>query len=551
MSDSLTNKIAAGEVIEKCVNVVKELVENSIDAEASKIYIELVDSGIKEVKVVDDGIGMNREDATLAFSRHATSKLKNEEDLFSINTLGFRGEALPSIASVSKVILETSDGKEGTKIVIEGGKTKKITSASLKRGTIIKVSDIFYNTPVRFKYLKTLPYELAITVSYVEKIALSNPDIKFRLKNNDKLILETLGNGKLEDTILKIYGLSNLKEMIPISLKTADYEISGFLGKPTLQKRTISSLTTSVNKRVIKNYEINQALINPYHKYMPPDKYPYVILNINVDPSLLDVNIHPSKQDIKFAKLKALKEILTNLVLETFKERDLIPNKLSDNFYVKEEESDYQNNFTFKEDKLEIPLEEETPLFNIIGSFLNTYIIMSKDDTLYLMDQHAAHERINFEKILKALKEKPKVASFLIPLELDLDPSDFLFLKEREKELLDFGFHIEEFGVNSLVVRTHPLWWEEELTKEDLKDMLIMILKEGNFDSETFHKKLAATKACKKSVKAHDYLSLENMKELVKELFSCDNPYNCPHGRPTIIKFSNYELEKMFQRIME
>ena len=326
MDEVLANKIAAGEVVEKTMNVVKELVENSIDAKSSEITIKLIDSGVKEIEVSDNGIGMDKEDAVMAFSRHATSKLKNLDDLFYIESLGFRGEALPSIASVSNVCLKTSNGETGTLVTLEGGENIKVSSCDLQEGTTITVSDLFYNTPVRLKYLKNLYVELSNIVEYVDKMALSYPDIKFCLINNDKVLLRTDGSGDLLKVIYQIYGADVTKKMISISGENDDYYISGFISYPEVTKSNRNGITTLVNGRVIKNNELSKIIIDSYHTYISKDKFPIVVLNIDVDPILIDINIHPTKMDIKFSKMDTLKELVTDLVTKKLKQLTLIPN---------------------------------------------------------------------------------------------------------------------------------------------------------------------------------------------------------------------------------
>ena len=325
MDEILANKIAAGEVVERPLNVVKELVENAIDAKALEIKITLDDSGVKKIVVQDDGIGMDREDATLAFSRHATSKLKNLDDLFNISSLGFRGEALPSIASVSNVHLTTSKDDVGTSIIINGGKIENIDNAPLTKGTMIEVTDLFYNTPVRLKYLKNLYTELALIVEYVNKMALSYPNIRFILINNEKTLLNTTGDGNLLKVIYAVYGIDVTKKMIEINGENDDYIISGYIGYPEIAKTSRNVITTLVNGRVIKNSELNRCIIDCYHTYIPKDKFPLVVLNIDVDPILVDINIHPQKMDIKFSKFDSLKELIAKEITKKLKEVLLVP----------------------------------------------------------------------------------------------------------------------------------------------------------------------------------------------------------------------------------
>jgi DNA mismatch repair protein mutL len=559
MPDNLANMIAAGEVIDKCVNIVKELVENSIDAGSKKIIVNLLSGGLKKIEVIDNGSGMTREDALMSLKRHATSKLLNEHDLFNIVTLGFRGEAIPSIASVSDMKIYTSSNDETTYLHVRGGELVEENIADLKNGTKIVVTDLFFNTPVRFKYLKNIHNELASIVLYVNKLALAHPDIKFILTNDEKELLNTRGNNDIKEVIAKVYGLDVAKKVIYFKDNNLDYEIEGYYGYPELQKRTNSSITTIINKRVIKNYEINKTISDFYHNYMPPEKYPYVVLYINVDPSLIDVNIHPTKSDIKFSKMATLTMLIEDSLKEAFKKESLIPTITNDKFnldFYEGTKLDFIENTSFDltETYLDLKQYEEVEIdtkekFRVIGIFRKTYIILENIDGLYLVDQHAAAEKINFEKVLKYLLEDNKTSiDLLVPIHLELEKNDLLlFDKDKCKDL---GFDIEVFGENDLVIRSVPSYLKDDNLQEDLKDIVLDILHNQKFDKKSFYYDIAATTACKMSLKAHDYLNIESSYDLVDRLFKCDNPYNCPHGRPTVIKFTVYEIERMFKRIM-
>ena len=559
MPDNLANMIAAGEVIDKCVNIVKELVENSIDAGSKKIIVNLLSGGLKKIEVIDNGSGMTREDALMSLKRHATSKLLNEHDLFNIVTLGFRGEAIPSIASVSDMKIYTASNDETTYLHVRGGELVEENIADLKNGTKIVVTDLFFNTPVRFKYLKNIHNELASIVLYVNKLALAHPDIKFILTNDEKELLNTRGNNDIKEVIAKVYGLDVAKKVIYFKDNNLDYEIEGYYGFPELQKRTNSSITTIINKRVIKNYEINKTISDFYHNYMPPEKYPYVVLYINVDPSLIDVNIHPTKSDIKFSKMATLTMLIEDSLKEAFKKESLIPTITNDKFnldFYEGTKLDFIENTSFDltETYLDLKQYEEVEIdtkekFRVIGIFRKTYIILENIDGLYLVDQHAAAEKINFEKVLKYLLEDNKTSiDLLVPIHLELEKNDLLlFDKDKCKDL---GFDIEVFGENDLVIRSVPSYLKDDNLKEDLKDIVLDILHNQKFDKKSFYYDIAATTACKMSLKAHDYLNIESSYDLVDRLFKCDNPYNCPHGRPTVIKFTVYEIERMFKRIM-
>lgn len=559
MSDNLANKIAAGEVIDKCVNIVKELVENSIDADSKKIIINLLSGGLKKIEVIDDGVGMTRDDALMSLKRHATSKLLNENDLFNIVTLGFRGEAIPSIASVADMKIYTSNGENSTYLHVRGGELLEEKSTDLKKGTRIEVTDLFFNTPVRFKYLKNIHNELASIVLYVNKLALANPHIKFILTNDEKELLNTRGNKDIKEVIAKVYGLDVAKKVINIKDNNLDYDIEGYYGYPELQKRTNSSITTIINGRVIKNYEINKTIIDFYHDYMPPEKYPYVVLYINVDPSLIDVNIHPTKSDIKFSKMATLTLLIEDSLKEAFKKESLIPSITNDKFnldFYEGSKLDFVENTSMDltETYLDLKQYEEVEIdtnqkFRVIGIFRKTYIILENSDGLYLVDQHAAAEKINFEKVLKYMLEETKSKiDLLVPIHLELEKNDLLLFDSKKYE--DLGFNIEIFGDNDLIIRSIPSYLKEENLQEDLKEIILDILHNKKFDKKSFYYDIAATTACKMSLKAHDYLTTEGAYDLINRLFKCNNPYNCPHGRPTVIKFTIYEIERMFKRIM-
>lgn len=589
MDEVLANKIAAGEVVEKTMNVVKELVENSIDAKSSEITIKLIDSGVKEIEVSDNGIGMDREDAVMAFSRHATSKLKNLDDLFYIESLGFRGEALPSIASVSNVCLKTSNGETGTLVTLEGGENIKVSSCDLQEGTTITVSDLFYNTPVRLKYLKNLYVELSNIVEYVDKMALSYPDIKFCLINNDKVLLRTDGSGDLLKVIYQIYGADVTKKMISISGENDDYYISGFISYPEVTKSNRNGITTLVNGRVIKNNELNKIIIDSYHTYIPKDKFPIVVLNIDVDPILIDINIHPTKMDIKFSKMDTLKELVTDLVTKKLRQLTLIPNaavrdvssiaevskqiKNSDDdvsynsvlgdktsyeeikldFEVNAREERYNETKEDTDEVEEVPVEKEYRIKKMEprGIVYSTYIIAENEDGMYIIDQHAAAERINYEKVLAALKEKVVIVDLLIPVKIELSASEALIVKENFSLLEEYGFKTEEFGINTIIVRSHPSWIMDDVAEECIRKVIDIIITRESFDFDLFVWRMAATMACRMSIKANDYISYDDQMFLLDSLRKCDNPFTCPHGRPTIITYTKYDLEKLFKRSLD
>lgn len=590
MDEVLANKIAAGEVVEKTMNVVKELVENSIDAGSSEITVKLIDSGVKEIEVSDNGVGMDEEDAKMAFLRHATSKLKNLDDLFYIESLGFRGEALPSIASVSNVRLKTSNGEVGTIITLSGGKDMVVDRSDLQKGTTITVSDLFYNTPVRLKYLKNLYVELANIVEYMNKMALSYPNIKFSLINNDKVLLKTDGNGDLLKVIYEIYGIDITKKMIPINGENDDYTIHGYISYPEVTKGNRNSITTLVNGRVIKNNELNKCIVDCYHTYIHKDRYPVIILNIDVDPILIDINIHPTKMDIKFSKMDTLKELIERVISKRLEEITLIPEvsvrdsysvsevnrqihsvekeeveedhhhyeEVKLDFEVQEEKKEYEKKEKEEVEKtvpfeLEEKEEETVRIKKMIprGVVLLTYIVAENEDGMYLIDQHAAAERINYEKILKQMKEKPIIIDLLVPIKIELRPDEFILMKNRFSILEEQGFVVEEFGENTVIIRTHPSWIPEGREEDIIRMIVDVIVEKGNFDFDKFVWRIAATTACRMSVMANTYISLEEQEWILENIRYCENPFTCPHGRPTIITYTKYELEKLFKRQLD
>ena len=564
MDEILANKIAAGEVVEKCVSVVKELVENSIDAKASIIKVELKDAGTQLIKVTDNGIGMDEEDSLMAFQRHATSKIIDESDLYRINTLGFRGEALPSIASVSNVTLRTCSKNIGTIVNISGGKVLSVTKGDARIGTIIEIKNLFYNTPARLKHIKSLYSELANITEYMNKIAFSHPNIKFTLINNDNKILETDGRGDLLKTIKDIYGLEVAKKMYKVKSNLDDYEIEGYISYPSVNRSNKNHMITIVNGRVVKNYDLNRTINDSYHSYKPDNRYPIVVLNINVDPSLIDVNIHPTKMDIKFSKMNELLDEISTMIKNTIGTKNLIP-KVTAPVVEKKHYEQFVLDFNKKEEVYEQELfvnedltikeeiedeKKELEAMYPVGLVHGTYIICQNELGMYLIDQHAAKERINYE-IYKEKLGNPKKDSLplLFPITIEYPSNEFIILKENFEFIRSLNIDINEFGINSIIIKSHPTWLPKGHEEEAIKKILDLIINiEKNFTIEKFNEKLATTLACKMSIKANTNITIKEMERLISDLRKCDNPYNCPHGRPTIIFYSTYELEKLFKR---
>ncbi len=569
----LANKIAAGEVVERCSSVVKELVENSIDAGSSEIKVELINSGVKEIKVTDNGKGMDAEDAVLCFSRHATSKIHVEDDLYHIATLGFRGEALASIASVSKVELVTSMGSVGTTVKIEGGKIISTEKSDAYKGTIITVRDLFYNTPARLKHLKSLYTELANVTDYMNKLALAHPDIRFTLSNDDKVLFKTDGSGDTLKVINAIYGLSITKKMIELEASNDDYTIYGYISLPEVHRANRNGMVTIVNGRNVRNAELNRYINEAYHSYKPDNRYPIVVINIVVDTSLVDVNIHPTKMDVKFGKQEVLNELVYNAIREALKPKTLIPHiepikreepkKVLETITLDFDEptttdateyivNDDLTPVVAEDDSYEVHQDDKLklPLIYPVGLVHGTYIICQNEDGMYIIDQHAAKERINYELVKKKLASRKKESTaLLVPLTIEYPANEFIVLKENFSLLRDMNFDIDEFGVNSIIIKAHPVWLPVGYEDEAIRKIIEVVLqKEKNFDLVRFYDNVSATVACKMSIKANTNITLEEMEHLINDLRACDNPFNCPHGRPTVIYYSKSDLEKMFKR---
>lgn len=584
MDELLSNKIAAGEVVEKVVSIVKELVENSIDAKATMIKVDLKEAGLREITVTDNGIGMDKNDAQLAFQRHATSKLYTDDDLFNINSLGFRGEALPSIAAVSDVVLKTCQDDVGTQIHIKGGKILENKPSEGRIGTQITVTNLFYNTPARLKHLSSPYAELAGVTEYVNKMALSYPKVKFILTNDEKELLNTDGSGNLLKVIKSIYGLDIAKKMLPIEISNDDYEVSGYISLPEVNRSSRNHMTVLVNGRVIKNQYLNRIINDAYFSFKEDTRYPIVVIKITADPILVDVNIHPSKQDIKFSNFEDLKNMISEVINKTIRSKLLIPkievkeqptvkyenlslnlerNSISEepslldkqkltnlvNFnYEPNNELDNEEEPSYIEERPKETLPELYP----IGLALGTYIVCENERGIYLIDQHAAEERINYEKNSYLLAHPNNdVISPLIPMIIELPNNEFIIAKEKLDIIKSYNIDIEEFGINSFRVISHPTWFPKGNEEKIVRRIIEEIVNKGkDFSLAKFNNSLAALISCKMSIKANTRITKEAQEEIINKLRKCNNPFNCPHGRPTIINFTTYEIEKMFKRVV-
>lgn len=595
MDEPLSNKIAAGEVVERPASVVKELVENAIDAGSTSIDVFLEEAGLQTIHVTDNGSGMDEEDAVLSFSRHATSKISNEHDLFRIRTLGFRGEALASIASVSKVSLWTSDGvTSGTHIEIEGGHIKKQTAGALRKGTDIKISQLFYNTPARLKYMKTIQTELGHIIDLLNRLALCYPSVAFKLTHGEQILLQTNGRGDLQQVIAAIYGISIAKKMISFEGESADYRIYGYASLPEITRASKNYLTLFVNGRWVKHYTVQQSIVNAYHTFLPIDRYPLVILQIEGDPFLTDVNVHPSKQQIRLSKETELIQLVEETIRKTIrsimrapevvekKKKVSTPSDQLDlwkstptpvkSSYVKEipslptfnKEVDYNvikethepNNMHASEDdeikSLNTASNEPFPELDIVGQIHGTYIIGQSSDGFYLIDQHAAQERIKYEFFREKVGDvqSEERQSLLIPLSFHYSADEALRVREHKLVFEEIGIFLEEFGPTTFIVREHPVWFPKGFEEEIVKELIEQVLNDRRPDIKKLREEAAIMMSCKRSIKANHFLTKDDMFMLIKDLKSTEHPFTCPHGRPVIIHFTTYEVEKMFKRVM-
>lgn len=601
LDDVLANKIAAGEVIERPANVVKELVENSIDANSSKIDIIVEEGGLNLIQIIDNGDGMVKEDALLCFSRHATSKIKDDQDLFCIQTLGFRGEAIPSIASISNFELKTSPGEIGTTVNYRYGKFIECSDSDSKKGTNIKVEKLFQNVPARLKYIKSTNAEFANIQTYIERLSLSHPHIAFMLVHNGRTIYKTNGNGNLLEVISNVYGLSVAKAMIPVDFEDDEFHITGFISKIDVNRASKNHIVTMVNSRVVKNKVSVDSINNAYRRYLADKRYPIAIINIEIDPFLVDVNVHPSKLEVRFSKESKLKELIyqgvsdalakVNLTYDAAAEykkpkfepkleqpsfefsfetesvqpeKSVIINKDNDEIqlfketqeadfsFVKEESSEY---IVPDKQVIETKVESREKLMKkklfVKGQVHGTYIICEDETGMYLVDQHAGQERINYEYFLEKYQNIDlSMRDLLVPITLEYPLSEFLIIEERKDLLAQVGINLEIFGNSGYVIKQLPLWMQNIDEQLFIEDMMTQLLQDNKVDVVKLQDHAIATLSCKASLKANTHLSIEGMQNIIDNLMRCDNPYVCPHGRPTIIYYSTYEIEKLFKRVV-
>ncbi len=553
MQEKLANMIAAGEVVDRPASVIKELVENAIDAHATQLTVEVFELGMQKISVSDDGIGMDHEDAHLAFMRHATSKIKDESDLSAIGTLGFRGEALAAIASVSKVTLKTRQkDSEGIEISLEGGKFLHERPAAMNVGTTIEVNDLFYNTPARFKYIKSEISEKNAIIDIFDRLALSNPSVRMRLTMDGKLIRETYGKNDYHALIDQIYGKQMTQGMTEFTHVFQKITIKGHLVSPSISRTRKKDISIIVNGRYIRNYALIQAVIDGYHSYMMVEKYPIAVIEIIMDPSLLDVNVHPQKYEVKFAN-----ESMLSYQIELFI-KDALSKKthtIQDNVQkIKNQPRETYTPLTVNDFESWIEEPRETPLqtgklpsFDFIGIFGGTYILFQNQEGLFMMDQHAAQERIRYEYYHESLKNPKHIKKgLLFPRPLHVTKEDLEIIKHYQATFESYGFELNK----NLDLIALPTWLHDAEIDLAVEGMVSMLQQKGRIDLGTLRDRLAKDISCKGAIKANQNISRMEVDKLLKDLESCENPYTCPHGRPTLIKITHEDVEKMFKRVV-
>ena len=581
LENSLINKIAAGEVIERPANVIKELLENSLDAQATEIKIEIEKAGLNLIKISDNGIGMEREDLLLSCKRHATSKIENEQDLNAINSLGFRGEALASIAEVShlKIKTKTKDNEVGNLLEIEGGILLGDQKIGCSNGTIIEIYNLFYNVPARKKFLKSPEVELAHIIDIITRYAIINKNIAINLIHNNKEILNSPITENQLNNIISIYGTETAKNLIEINHKTNHLKIEGHISKPNLTRASKSDQSLYINGRYVRSQVINNAIYSAYKTLLFTNRHPVYILNLIINPADIDINIHPSKLDVRLKDEQEVCETFFLGIKQALQDQILIPTTTLENetrrkpTQTYETQKDIQSNLFISPPPKQYKIEnttnkikdtlqnqelkqnktteqKENPFqhFHIIGQANKTYIIAETKEGIIIIDQHAAEERVNYETFLKNHKNKtiPK-QQFLQPKIIELTPNQHQITLSNKKLIEKLGFDFENFGQNSIKLVSIPEIFGK-LKSTIFIDIINELSKVNSSIIETEIEEKIIRFACRASVKAGDELTLTQMQELIIKLGTTDNPYSCPHGRPTIIRLTTADLEKKFKR---
>lgn len=618
LSEQLANQIAAGEVIERPSSVVKELVENAIDAHSQTIKVYLEEAGLKSIKVIDDGDGILPHELKTAFLRHATSKIASSRDLFHIHTLGFRGEALPSIASIAKVKLTSAvaGATEGREIIMEGGTCISEKPASGRQGTIVEVSDLFYNTPARLKHLKTMTTEYSHCLRLMQTFAQSHPEIRFQLFHNGRKEFETYGTNQADQVLYSLYKNEVRHQLFSINNVDDDFKIHGFLSLPTLTRASNHYLTLILNGRAIRNIALRQAIIQGYGSKLMTGRYPLGVVYIEMDPTLVDVNVHPTKQEVRLSKEESLCRLMTATIASALSEHCLIPevsltqnskeiqqegssnidsttkvssmmeqtklslkealhqfdgvssgvilekedventlvskdNAISTGDMVSEDVNILPENTTDLTENIEQKDNDVFPEMEYFGQMHGTYLFAQNEEGLYIIDQHAAQERIKYEHYRVVIGHvSDDMQQLLMPQIFNFSPADAKLIEEREAVLQSVGLYLEPFGKNSYALRAHPSWMGDD-SESVARDLIDYVLEDKSVTVASFRKEAAIMMSCKRSIKANHYLSEQQARQLLNDLSHCQNPYNCPHGRPVMVKMTNYEIERLFKRIQD
>ncbi len=597
--DTLTaNMIAAGEVVERPMGVVKELVENAIDAGSTRIEVNITEGGIQRLSVIDNGCGMDSQDAQLCFGRHATSKIQSQNDLWSIHTLGFRGEALPSISSVSRMVLNTSDGKDATRVVIAYGKIESVTPYPCNQGTEISVEGLFYHTPARLKHMRSAAYEASLIQDVVSKFALSHPEIAFILRSDDRESFRTSGQGNLLEVVYQVFGRMAAEYAVPVNFQDYDYTVKGFIIKPNITRASRTGMNIFLNGRMVRTYKLYKSVQDGYEDFIVKGRYPICVLDITMDPHLLDVNVHPSKWEVRLSKEIQLETLIQNKIANILRTTILAPEA-----EVREARQEYYQPLSFDTDRLiqeaeirkeqqrqqiesqphpqqpvqeTITLEKEIeetqqelqristqfeetypeykpqqqvfPPMEVIGQLHEKFILCAAEKGLVIIDQHAAQERVHYEEYKAKLNQDPAMMDCLVPITIHAGSDLVSRVDEINAAVVDVHVVFEPFGKDTLVVHSVPVWMQDLDETQFLNDVIDLFKNDRDIKYARMEKKKIATMACHHSIRFNRSLTMDEMKEVVRQLSLCQNPYHCPHGRPTFITLDEKTLVKEFLR---
>ena len=567
LDQNLINKIAAGEVIERPASVVKELVENSMDAGATSITVEIAEGGKSLIKITDDGHGIEADELPTAIKRHSTSKIKSAEDLFNISTLGFRGEALASIGSVSymKITSKIKSADSAQLIEVEDGRLITNKPAAANNGTTIEVNNLFFNVPARKKHQKSMQAEFRHILDIITRYILINPQIQFKLIHNDKIVITSPSSTNTLANVATVYGRSITKSLVPINFSFFDIEIMGFISKPELTRADRTYQSIYVNKRHIKNSTVQRAVYDGYGELLFHGRHPIFILDIKIDPQKIDVNVHPQKSEIRIQKEQELYSAVRNAIISAFSDEKLIPQiqefktKLVDQKLIITDKDDFGKSqstlsshasTSHSDEESDEKAETKSELrIKLIGKLHNTYVIAQDEEGMLLVDQHAAHERVMYEKLLNDFKnDSIKVQELISPLMIEANPNEKLIIEGNIELLKSLGITIEHFGKSTFVIRALPNILQKQQTPALINDIIDELNNDELKKITKIKEERIAMAACKSAVKAHDVLEFPQIYKILDELFACENPNTCPHGRPTMIHFPLYELEKKFKR---